>query len=101
MAYYLDLFSEGVNNSDLQDKVKFAVIVAAHTVVNEDVGTTNHANRFAWALEALRAPSEQAKIALRYMLAENKTLSIANIQIASDTAIQVNVDAAIDVMAGV
>ena len=44
MATYMEL--RGLfNDSDLDNKIEVACIVAAQTICNEDGGTANHANR--------------------------------------------------------
>ena len=100
MATYQELF-DLYNNSAMLDRVSVAVAVAAETVMNESGATTNHANRYLWARQAMISPRDEAKKFLMVVLAANKGASVAAIQSATDAQIQTNIDAAIDLMAGV
>ena len=98
MASYTELrglFSE----NELQNKVEVACIVAAEKIRTEDIGTTNHANRLAWAKEAFQSPRNVGDQMLMALLAADKDEDVATITGASDTAIQTRVDAAVDVFA--
>lgn len=88
-------------DTSLRGKVEVAVIVAAEAVVNEDGATANHANRVMWAAQAFSNPAAEAKKALMVVLAANKAATVAQITEATDPAIQSNVDAVVDVLAGV
>ena len=98
MATYLELRSL-YGNSDLIEKTEVAVIVAADTILNEDVGTTNHANRLVWAAEAYDNPKGMARKMVMAILAANKGLSVAAVTGATDAALQTNVDAVVDLFA--
>jgi hypothetical protein len=100
MATYAELYSLK-NNDDLLHKVAVAVIVAADTIRAEDAGTTNHANRLVWASEAFGSPVGKSRQVLWALLAANKDVALAGITGATDAAIQANVDAVVDVLAGV
>lgn len=93
MATYSDLYNLR-NNSDLQNKIRVAVIVKAQQLID---GTPT-ANQLAWARTAIASPDSVAGELLNYVLAANKASSVAAIQGASDNAIQTNVDAAVDVL---
>lgn len=95
MATYTELFGLH-NNSALKNKVMSAVVIAAETVMNEDGGTANHANRLVWAKAVFANPSNEADRMFWAVLAANSALSIAAIESASDSAIQANVDDHID-----
>jgi len=98
MATYLELYALR-SNSELQDRVRMAVAVAAEMIRVEDVGTENHANRVTWAVNALANPMHMAEQTLWAVLASNKDLTTAQIVGASDVAIQENVDAVVDLFA--
>ena len=99
MASYEDLFSE-YQSDVLLKRVAVAILIAADTVLNEVDTTTNHVNRLVWARDAFINPENFARRFLAAILAANNGATIAQIQSSSDTQIQTNVDAAIDVFAG-
>lgn len=98
MATYAELFSLR-NDSALKNKVTIAVVVAAETIMNEDGGTANHANRMVWASAVFANPGNEADRMFMAVLAANKDLTAAQIQAATDTAIQTNVDDHVDLFA--
>lgn len=98
MATYLELKTL-FNDSDLNDRVQVACLIAAKVVKDEDDQTANHANRLKWSKAAFANPVTAATAMLKVLLADNNTLTIAQIQNATDGAIQSAVDAAIDVFA--
>lgn len=79
----------------LRDKVEIAVDVKAAEILDDGGSTTE---QVAWAAEAIQNPSLKAVEILNYVLAVNKSLSVAAIQGASDAAIQSNVDTAVDAL---
>jgi hypothetical protein len=86
-------------NNDMLVKVESAIVVAAETIRTEDVGTTNHANRLIWAKAAFTNPRQFRDEMWRAMLGANESASIATILAATDSTIQNNVNAAIDIFA--
>lgn len=98
MATYAELYNLR-NDSALRNKVVVAVIVAAETIMNEDGGTANHANRLIWAGSVFANPGFEADRMFMAVLAANSDLTVTQIQEASDAAIQTNVDAHIDLFA--
>ncbi len=100
MATYLELF-DLQNNDDLLRKATTAIAVAADTIRSEATGTANHANRLVWAEKALANPKALTDQVLWAVLAANNGSTVDNITGATDSAIQTNVDAAVDVLAGV
>lgn len=98
MATYLklrDMFADG----DLKNRIEVACIISAEAIRNEDVGTPNHTNRLGWAKAAFTNPNAIRDAMLRSLLAANKDSPVATIQAVSDTALQVLVDAAVDLFA--
>jgi len=65
----------------LRAKFIAACLKAAYDIVNEDGGTTNHANRLTWANAILNgtvaAVEDKAAQHLRYAMASNATLQSA------------------------
>ena len=83
----------------LRNKIEVAVIVAAEAIRGEDANTPNHDNRLVWAKQAFDNPQGAATKMLMALLAANKDATVAQIQSATDEAIQTKVDAAVDVFA--
>ena len=98
MATYTELYNLR-NDNALKNRVVVAVIVSAETVMDEDAGTDNRANRLLWARSVFAAPEREADRMFMAVLAANKDSAVATIQGASDAAIQANVDAHIDLFA--
>lgn len=97
MATYLELSRITEENSwgDFIDKVKTACVIKATTIIDSATPTTEAK---AWA-EATIANREEAALSLVwYVIGSNDNLAIATILAASDSAIQTNVDAAVDVL---
>ena len=99
MATYLEL-RQVSTDSDLQDKVTVAITVAANAILNEDPGTSNHANRLIWAKDAFNNPRGLMPGVMAAVISANKDAIVANILGASDATIQTAVDAAVDLFAG-
>ena len=97
MATYAELF-ELRSNSSLKNKVTVAVIVAAEAI--RALNPADTVPRVAWAKAAFENPSGEAGRMLMAVLAMNKDVTVPQITGASDTAIQTQVDAAVDVFAG-
>ena len=91
MATYAELFGLR-QDSDLQDKIAVAVVVAAQSKL---AGSPTAAEA-AWAKSAIQNPGPLSKSIINVVLAANKDASVGTIQGASDAAIQANVDTVID-----
>lgn len=90
MATYLEL--QGLfNDNDLNIRVRTAVIIAANDLLS---GAPAAADR-AFALNVFSNPKSMSEKVLMSVLAENSDATVANIQGASDSAIQANVDTVI------
>ena len=98
MATYLELHQLN-SDSDLQDKVRVASVIAADTIRSDGAPPANQAARLAWAANVLRNPVSEAERMLWAVLAANKSSSVAEIQGASDANIQTAVDSAVDLFA--
>lgn len=99
MATYEELYSLSTTDSALRNRVTAACIMAAETVMLEDGGTLNHANRLLWAKRAFANPKGEANLMFMAILAANAAATVAVIQAATDAAIQTNVDDHIDLFA--
>lgn len=91
-----------INDSDLQDKVEVAVSIEADIFMRTATPT---AAEKSWADSVLADPKSEAKKVLVSILATNNNLSVAEIQGASDSALQSQtaeiVPALVDAKAGV
>jgi hypothetical protein len=85
-------------------KAKFiaACLKAAYAIVNEDAGTTNHANRLTWANAILDGTVGEVEAAamkhLRYAIASNATLQSAGDE-ATDNDVEYVVNSQINTFA--
>jgi len=85
-------------------KAKFigACLKAAYDIVNEDAGTSNHANRVTWANVVLTGTVAEVEAAamqhVRYAIASNATLQSAG-DAATDNDVQFIVNSQIDTFA--
>ena len=98
MATYAELYGLR-NDSALKNRVTTACIIAAESVMNELDTVANHANRLLWAKAVFASPSGEANRMFMAILAANSAASVAQIQGASDEAIQANVDDHVDLFA--
>ena len=95
MATYLEL-KELLSDSNLQDKVEIAISKKAQTIIENALSTQAEKD---WAVSV--NPIVDRDRFLRSVLMANSELTVAQIQGASDAAIQSNIDAVIDVQNGV
>ena len=98
MATYAELITAS-NNATLKDKIRVACVVAAETVRTELDTVPNHANRLLWAKRVFNRPLDAAEDMLWVVLAQNRANTLAQITGATDTQVQNNVDAAVNVFA--
>ena len=90
MATYLELQSL-FNDNDLTLRVRAATVIAANNLLS---GAPTAADR-AFAASVFASPSGISHQVLMAVLAENKASTVAQIQGASDAALQTNVDSVI------
>lgn len=98
MATYTELYSLR-NDSPLRNRVVVACLVSAEVVMAEVDTTPNHVNRLAWAASVFANSVAEAGRMFMAVLAANKSITIAQIQAATDEQIQTNVDNHIDLFA--
>lgn len=98
MATYDELLQANANTG-LLNKVRVAVVVAATNIMTEADTTTNHANRLLWAKSVFADPAAAGQRMMWPVLAQNKTLTLAQITGATDSDVQTAVDAAVNVFA--
>ncbi len=94
MADYIDLKPLAVDQV-LRDRVEVAIWVKAQTILDDGAPS---AAEVQWASDALENPSLKATQIINYVLAANKSASESAILGAADTAVQSNVDAAVDAL---
>ena len=82
------------NDSALRNRTATAVIIAANGILGETAPVD--VARKAWANKAFSNPESEAKRVLMAVLAANNGATVPQIQGASDSALQTNVDNAID-----
>ena len=94
MATYAELFD--LNSDDaLRNKIAVAVVVKAQELIDGGSPTTAE---ITWANDAIGNPQSKASAIMNYVLAANKAATVAQIQGAADSAIQANVDTAVDAL---
>lgn len=98
MATYTELYGLH-NDSALKNRVSVSCIIAAEVVMNENSSTVNHTNRLLWAASVLASPQTEAVRMYWALLAANKDVGVENIQAATDTQIQSQVEAHINLFA--
>ena len=98
MATYAEILTAS-ENAVLRSKVRVACVIAAEAIRTENTGVANHANRVKWAKAVFARPIEEAERMLWAILAQNHTLTLAQITGATDAQVQTGVNAAVDVFA--
>jgi len=99
MASYLELFTLK-NDSDLQDRILVATVVAAEAIRTDADPPANQVQREAWARQALLDPVTESRRMLWAVLAANKSATTASILAVEDTVLQGSVNAVVDLFAG-
>lgn len=97
MATYAEL-DDLTTDVTLMKRVRAAVAIAAEAIRVEDPGTANHAERMAFAKRALLNVDGTARSLMWLLLAMNKDFTVAQIQGASDAALQTAVNNAVEVL---
>lgn len=96
MATYTELRQQ-FSNDDLRNRVVAATVIAANNLLS---GTPT-AEQKAYAKQVFQNPRSEGEIVFMSVLAANKDATITQIENASDTAIQNQVDAVIPNLVGV
>lgn len=99
MASYVQLYSLADQGGPLLQQVAVACVIQANTIRTE-TPPSNSAQRLAWARKVLADPHGMATSMLWAALAQNSSLTTAQIQSATDAAIQTAVANAVDLVAG-
>lgn len=96
MATLLEIRQQ-FSNDDLRNKVTTATVIAANALLT---GTPS-AEQKAFAKSVFQNPNQMGAIVTMAVLAANKDATVAQINNATDTAIQTKVDAVIPKLVGV
>ncbi len=88
MATYAELFDLRTSSA-LRNRVQIALAIKAHGILQEG---TPSADRLTFAEDTLKGPASKIEEALWYLFAEDKALTPAQIEGATDTDIQTRVD---------
>ena len=99
MATYQELYNL-TSDQSLIAKVTMAVAVVAEEIRLEDIATPNHAGRLQWVRSAMLNPDGEARKLLWSMLAQNRTLTVEQIQGAPDEDIKSAVNTALVMFLG-
>ncbi len=83
------------HNNDLRGKIERAITITALAITKE---VSPSAERLQWGSDGLANPDDQVQLMLNYVLAENSAATIAQITTATDSAIQTNVNDAVDAL---
>ena len=98
MATYEEL--HGLHNNSMQrNKVIVACVVAAETIMAESDVTPNHANRLLWAASVFTSLEAEANRMFWAVIAANADATLAQIEGATDSTIQTNIDEHVDLFA--
>jgi len=100
MATYAELLNIANTSDGFKQTIKVAVVVACDVIRAEADATPNHAARVSWARATLQDPDTAASQMVLAVLAQNRTLTAAQITGASDAAVQTAVNAAVNLLAG-
>lgn len=101
MATYAELYTEATTNTALQNRVAVACVVAAEAIRTEAGTVSYHDGRLRWAARVLVSPQTEAARMLWAVLAANAGLTVAQIQAATDAALQTAVNNAVNLFATV
>lgn len=84
MALYTEL-RDLYTNDNLKNRLDVAITIEAHALAIDNAST---AEQLAWASRALANPRGEAEKALRFVLAANRALTVAQILGADDAVLQ-------------
>jgi hypothetical protein len=97
MATYAELHSL-IHNAEILNRIMAAVAILAEEIRTELPATANHAERMAWAKRALTNVDGTARGLMWIVMAQNKSFTVAQIEGASDAALQSAVDSAVQLL---
>ena len=97
MATYQELH-DLTHSTALLNRVMTAVAVAAEEIRSEAPAAADHAARVRWAQQALRNVDGTARGLMWIVMAQNRQFTVAQIEGASDAALQAAVNGAIQLL---
>jgi hypothetical protein len=97
MATYQEMH-DLTHNTALLNRVMAAVAVLAEAIRGEAPATANHAERMRWAQQALRNVDGTARSLMWIVIAQNRAATAAQIEGASDAAVQTAVNSAVELL---
>ena len=92
MATYTELYNLK-SDSSLRNRVAVAITIKSKDIIALETPTQDQKN---WATKAITNPAEQADKIYNYLLADNASATVSQIQSATDAAIQTKVNTIID-----
>ena len=98
MATYAEILAISLEDG-IRQKVYVACIIAADKIRAEPEGTTNHAQRLAWAKSVYMNTEATGNAMTKSVLAQNAGITATAIRAASDAAVQTAVDASVNLFA--
>jgi len=100
MATYTELaaITNDSGWSGLMEKIQVAIVIKAVAIIDS---TTPAASLLEWAKSAVANPGSAAQSIAYYVVGANSTATLSQITGASDTAVQNNVNDAVDALYGV
>lgn len=87
------------SNGDFKNKVTSAVVIAAYNLIK--TGTTPTTEEKAFAVAVMASPDGVGERVAKMVLAANASATVAQIEDATDSAIQLNVDEIVPVIVSV
>jgi hypothetical protein len=99
MASYSQLYALADQGGDLFQRIAVACVIQANTIRSE-TPPANSAQRLAWARKVLSDPNAMAKQMLWAALAQNASLTTAQIIGSTDSGLQTAISNAVDLVAG-
>jgi hypothetical protein len=97
MATYQELHGL-THNAEIINRIMTAVAILAEEIRTELPATANHAERMAWAKRALTNVDGTARGLMWVVMAQNRAFTVAQIEGASDAALQSAVDSAVQLL---
>ena len=91
----LALLPQDAGFANLKEKIKAATMIKAAAIID---GVVPNSGLLTWAQDAMRNPEAASNILIPYVLATNGAATVAAIVGASDSAIQTNINAAVDAL---
>ena len=89
MATYTELRTL-FDNDNLRQRIGVALMIKAQSLLD---GATPTADQRRWAQQIFSSPQAEADKMLKYLLAKNNTMTVAQIQAVTDAALSTQIDA--------